>query len=67
VESFARALEQSLADLGYLQGRNIVLFHRFAGARLDKTEEAITSLVPQIDLLVVWREGAIAAGNWPAG
>ena len=39
---FARALEESLADLGYVQGRNVVLSHRFAGGRLDKMEEAIT-------------------------
>jgi putative ABC transport system substrate-binding protein len=53
-EPFARALEQSLADLGYVQGRNIVLLHRFAGAQPDKIEEAIIALVPQVDLLVVW-------------
>jgi hypothetical protein len=52
--AFARALEQSLADLGYVQGRNIVLLHRFAGPQPDKIEEAIMSLVPQVDLLVVW-------------
>jgi hypothetical protein len=49
-----RALERSLADLGYVQGRNIVLLHRFAGAQADKLEEAMISLVPQVDLLVVW-------------
>jgi hypothetical protein len=46
----AQALEQRLADLGYVQGR---LLHRFAGAQPDKVEEAIVSLLPQIDLLVV--------------
>jgi putative ABC transport system substrate-binding protein len=60
-EPFARALEQSLADLGHVQGRNIVLLHRFAGAQVDKLEEAIISLVPQVDLLVVWGNAAIAA------
>jgi putative ABC transport system substrate-binding protein len=64
---FAQALEQSLADLGYVQGRNIVLLHRFARARLDKMEEAITSLLPQVDLLVVWGEGAIAAKKLAGG
>ena len=38
---FAQALEQRLADLGYVQGRNIVLLHRFVGAQVDKIEEAI--------------------------
>jgi putative ABC transport system substrate-binding protein len=53
-EPFAQALERNLADLGYVQGRNIVLLHRFAGAQTPKLEEAIISLLPQIDLLVVW-------------
>ena len=57
-EPFAQALERSLADLGYVQGRNIVLVHRFAGAQVDKIEEAIVALVPQIDLLVVWQKAA---------
>jgi putative ABC transport system substrate-binding protein len=61
---FAQALEQSLADLGHLPGRNIVLLHRFAGPQPDKNREVITSLLPQIDLLVVWGEAAIAAKNW---
>jgi putative tryptophan/tyrosine transport system substrate-binding protein len=64
---FVRALEQSLADLGYVQGRNIVLLHRFAGPQPEKIEEAIASLLPQIDLLVVWGEGAIAAKKLAGG
>ena len=55
-EPFAQALERSLADLGYVQGRNIVLLHRFAGAQMDKIEEAVVTLLPQIDLLVVWEK-----------
>ena len=49
----AQALEQRLADLGDVQGRNIVLLNRFPGPQLDKVEEVIVSLLPQIDLLVV--------------
>ena len=64
---YAQALEQSLADLGYVQGRNIVLLHRFAGAQVDKLEEAIISLVPQADLLVVWGNAAIAAKKLAVG
>ena len=63
----AQTLEQRLADLGYVQGRNIVLLHRFAGPQPDKIEEAIRSLVPQVDLLVVWGEGAIAAKKLAVG
>ena len=49
----AQLLEQRLADLGDVQGRNIVLFNRFPGPQLDKVQEVIVSLLPQIDLLVV--------------
>ena len=62
-EPFAQALERSLADLGYVQGRSIVLLHRFAGAQVDKIEEAIISLLPQIDLLVVWGNAGMPRRN----
>ena len=57
-EPYAQALEQRLADFGYVQGRNIVVLHRFTGPQPDKIEEAVSSLVPQVDLLVV--RGSIA-------
>jgi putative tryptophan/tyrosine transport system substrate-binding protein len=54
-ESYAQALQQRLADLGYVQGQNIALFHRFTGGpQPDKIDQVIISLVPQIDLLAVW-------------
>ena len=54
-EGYAQALEQRLADLGYVHGRNIALLHRFTGGpQSDKIDEVITSLLPQIDLLAVW-------------
>ena len=62
-EPFAQALERSLAELGYVQGRNIVLLHRFAGAQVDKLEGAIISLLPQIDLLVVWGNAGMPRRN----
>jgi putative ABC transport system substrate-binding protein len=58
---FVQALERSLADLGYVQDRNIVLLNRFAGSQSDEIKEAIISLLPEVDLLVVWAEAAIAA------
>src|ERR1700735_5178326 len=61
-EILAKALEQGLADVGYAQGRNIVLLTRFASPQPDKVEETIRSLVPKIDLLVVWSTmGGMAA------
>jgi hypothetical protein len=41
---WAEALEQHLADLGYVQGRNIALMNRFPGTQPGKIEEAITAL-----------------------
>jgi putative tryptophan/tyrosine transport system substrate-binding protein len=52
--SNAQHFEQSLADLGYVQGRNILLSQHFAGPQPEKLREVIVSLLPQIDLLVVW-------------
>jgi putative ABC transport system substrate-binding protein len=53
-EPYAQALEQSLTDLGYVLGWNVVLLDRFAGTQTAKIEETIISLLPQIDLLIVW-------------
>jgi putative ABC transport system substrate-binding protein len=66
-EPFAQALERCLADLGYVQGRNIVLLHRFAGAQMDKIEEAVISLLSQIDILVVWGNAGFAAKKLAGG
>ena len=47
-----QGLEQGLAGLGDVPGRNIVLLYRSAGPQPDKIQDAIISLLPQIDLLV---------------
>jgi putative ABC transport system substrate-binding protein len=56
---FAQTLQQRLADLGDIEGRSIVLLTRFAGPQPDSIQEAVISVAPQADLLVVW--GPIAA------
>ena len=56
---FAEVLEQRLADLGHVQGRDIVLVHQLSDPQPDKIAEAVSSLAPQVDLLVV--RGSIAA------
>ena len=60
-EVFAHELEQRLAEFGYVQGRNVMLLNRFTGPRTDQIEEAVISLAPQVDLLVVWGNGGPAA------
>jgi putative ABC transport system substrate-binding protein len=58
----AQPVEQSLTDLGDVQGRNILLLRGFAGPHPDKLRETIASLLPQIDLLVAWGTiGGVAA------
>jgi len=58
----ARALESRLADLGYVPGQNIILVARYTAPQPKSVEEAISALIPEIDLLVVWGTiGGVAA------
>jgi ABC transporter substrate binding protein len=60
----AAALERQLADLGYVQGKNLLLLNRFALPQLSEMENAIRGVVSSIDLLVVWGTiGGVAAKN----
>ena len=56
-----QALERSLADLGYEQGRNIELLIRYSGPQREEMQEAIMSLLPQVDMLLVGGNAAIEA------
>ena len=61
---FARALEQGLGELGYRRGGDLVLVTRYASPELTGMENAIRSLISEIDLLVAWATiGAVAAKN----
>jgi ABC transporter substrate binding protein len=60
--ALAHGIEQDLADLGDIQGRNIVLTHQFAGPQPDKVRKVMASLLSEIDLLVAWGTiGGVAA------
>jgi hypothetical protein len=62
--ALAQEIEQGLADLGDVQGRNIVLTTQFVEPQVDKVQEGIISLLPQIDLLVTWSTiGGVAANG----
>jgi putative ABC transport system substrate-binding protein len=50
----ATALEQQLSNLGYLREGKITLINRVAIPTPKVMEEVILTLVPDIDLLVVW-------------
>src|SRR6516165_10957177 len=61
---FARALEQRLSELGYRLGDNLRLVTRNASPQLTGMQDAIRSLIAEIDLLVAWGTiGAVAAKN----
>jgi len=62
VESL-RKRSNGASDLGYVQGRNIVLLHRLSDPQPEKIEDAIISLVPQVDLLVVWGNAGMPVKN----
>jgi len=48
------ALRERLAELGYVEGKNLVFEERYAGASLDRLSEVITgSLASNVDVLVV--------------
>src|SRR5438874_2025963 len=53
VGHLAKALAQRLEDLGYVQGKNITILNLFVPAEPEAEENAIRSLLPNIDLLVV--------------
>ena len=58
----AAALEQRLAELGYQNGRNIDLVIRIVSPQPDIVEKAITALLPDIDILMVFGTiGGVAA------
>ncbi len=49
----AKGLSQRLEDPGYVQGKNITLLNRLVPPEAAAIEDAIRSLLPNIDLLVV--------------
>jgi putative tryptophan/tyrosine transport system substrate-binding protein len=64
----ATALERQLAELGYEQGKSITLTTRLVVPTPQAVEDAVRSLVPNVDLLVVWSTiGAVAAKKLVTG
>src|SRR5215471_8845169 len=57
------AFRQGLRDLGYIEGKNILIEYRFAERKLDRVPSLVTELVQlQVDVLVVpFQEGIVAA------
>src|SRR5712692_3316955 len=57
--ALTKALEDRLADRGYVNGRNIRLIHQFVPPEPARLEEALAILISKIDVLVVW--GTVSA------
>jgi ABC-type uncharacterized transport system substrate-binding protein len=56
--------EQSLKDLGYVEGGNLVLERRYTGGRIDQFEPAAGELVRlNVDLIVAWTPVATVAAK----
>ena len=60
----AAAFERRLADLGCVAGQNITIVNRYAAPQPESLEEAITALLPDIDLLVVYGTVGGVAARW---
>jgi putative tryptophan/tyrosine transport system substrate-binding protein len=57
-----KALQQGLRELGYFEGKNIVLEYRYANGRLDRLPELAGELVSaKVDIIVTRSTGSIRA------
>jgi ABC transporter substrate binding protein len=53
IEHLVKEFERSLSYLGYVRGKNIFLIDQLSAPDTQSVENAIVSLIPTIDLLVV--------------
>jgi putative tryptophan/tyrosine transport system substrate-binding protein len=61
---YVEALRQGLRDLGYIDGKNIVIEYRGAEGKLDRVPSLVNELVQlKVDVLVVPIPGAIRAAK----
>jgi putative tryptophan/tyrosine transport system substrate-binding protein len=59
-DSFADAFRQGLRDLGYIEGKNILVEYRYADGKRDRTPSQVAELVQlKVDVLVVRSLSAI--------
>jgi putative tryptophan/tyrosine transport system substrate-binding protein len=58
------AFRRGLRDLGYIEGKNILVEHRYAGGKLERVPDFVTELVQlKVDVLVVVSTTAIRAAK----
>jgi putative ABC transport system substrate-binding protein len=57
-------LRQGLGDLGYVEGRNIILEYRYADGDLDRRPALAAELVQlKVDLITAWSTPAVLAAK----
>jgi putative ABC transport system substrate-binding protein len=62
--SAAQAFRQGLRDLGYVEGKNVVLEARFAAGQLDKLPDLVAELIRlKVDVLVAGSPASAAAAK----
>src|SRR5713226_7626212 len=58
------AFRRGLRDFGYIEGKNILVEHRYAGGKLERVPGFVTELVQlKVDILVVVSTTAIRAAK----
>ena len=61
---FVDAFRQGLRDLGYVEGKNILVEYRYAEGKLERVPGLVTELVQlNVDALVVGTQTAIRAAT----
>jgi putative ABC transport system substrate-binding protein len=61
---FIKAFEESMAELGYVSGSNIIYEHRFAGGRLERRPGLARELVElKVDVIIAGNNASIAAAR----
>jgi putative ABC transport system substrate-binding protein len=68
IDKWTNALEQGLHELGYVNGRNIIIEHRFADGKPDRLPDLAAELAQlNVDVIVTSINTAIAAAQKAAG
>ena len=63
-QSVADSFQLALKELGWIEGKNIVVDYRFAGSRLDRLPDLATGLVQlRADVIVAGANAAVAAAK----
>jgi putative ABC transport system substrate-binding protein len=61
--SLARAFEERLRELGYVNGKNVRLQNVFVAPQPKEIEDKLNEILPETDLLVVWSTIASVAAK----